>query len=107
MDLAAVETTTKEAGFDLKWTEIAVVGPLSRREMAGADALALSLRSRSQEILILPGGTEDSRTKFAEVARWAGEAGKALRIRGQGHTHQGGQIAMTIKTFQVIEERHK
>lgn len=101
MDLAAIKTATKEAGFDLKWTELEVVGPVSRKTVEGREALSLVLRSRSQAILILPGEEEDTRTKFAEVARWAGEPGKVLRIRGRAHTHQSGQIAMTIKTFSI------
>ncbi|MBI4613733.1 MAG: hypothetical protein HY720_09000 [Planctomycetes bacterium] len=107
VDLAAVKTMTKEAGFDLKWTEIEVVGPVSRKEVQGTEALSLSLQSRSQEILILPGDEEDTRTRFTEIARWAGEPGKVLRIRGRAHTHTGGQVAVTIKFFEVVKEQNK
>ncbi|MBI4585027.1 MAG: hypothetical protein HY717_13525, partial [Planctomycetes bacterium] len=46
-------------------------------------------------------------TIFTEVARWAGETGKTLQLQGRAHTHRGGEIAMTVKTFQVVADRSK
>lgn len=107
MNLEAVRAATKEAGFDLKWTELEVVGSVTRRKLEGTEILSLTLRGRPQEILIVPGEEEDARVKFTEVARWAGEPGKTLQLQGRAHTHRGGEIAMTVKTFQLVEDRSK
>jgi len=47
IDVAAVKTATKEAGFDLDWLELEVVGPVSRKKVEGTEALSLRACVRS------------------------------------------------------------
>ncbi len=99
MDLDALRTATKEAGFELKWAELEVMGTLSTMSVEGTEKFSLRLEDRDQNILLLPGDSDDTRSNHSKLADWSDKS-SSVRLRGRAHSHTQGPLAMSILRFE-------
>ncbi len=101
MDLDALRTATKEAGFELKWAELEAMGTLSTMSVEGTEKFSLRLEDRDQNILLLPGDSDETRSNYSKLSDWSGKSFR-VRLRGRAHSHKQGPLAMSVLRFERI-----
>ncbi len=99
MDLNTLRMATKGAGFELKWAEVEATGTLSTMSVEGTQELSLRLEDRDQNILLLPGDSDDTRSNHSKLADWSDKS-SSVRLRGRAHSHRQGPLAMSILRFE-------
>ncbi len=92
---------TKEAGFELKWAEVEAMGTLSTMSVEGTKNLSLRLENRNQNILLVPGDSDETRSNYSRISDWSAKSIR-VRLRGRAHSHQEGPLAMSISKFERL-----
>lgn len=103
VDLDALRKAAKESGFELKWAELEATGTLSTMSVGGTASLSLRLEDRNQNILLVPGDSDETRSRYSQLSDWSGESIR-VRVRGRVHSHQEGPLAMSISTFERLSK---
>ncbi len=101
VDLNALRMATKGAGFELKWAEVEATGTLSTRSVEGTENLSLRLENRNQNILLVPGDGDETRSNYSKLSGLSGESIR-VRLRGRAHSHQEGLLALSISRFERL-----
>ena len=82
--------------------ERSVAGTVTRIADPTRDGALLLRRGPSrQEFWLVPGDTEETKSAFVEIGRWAGEEA-VIRVRGLAHLHADGSVAVEAREFKMV-----
>ena len=101
LDLKGANTVVKQAGFTIKWIDLAMTGRLLKAKGAdGQDLLKLEIKERKQSFILAPGQDEETKRNYFELSKWA-DAGKQFWVRGRVHTHQEADPGLVVARYRA------
>ena len=107
MDLPGLLQAVNGTGFEAEWVEMEVTGAVSPVKSSGSEPSArLHIEITGQDILLIPGDTDETRRNYAEVMRRVEDGKTWVRIRGRAPSDPGENLEMSISRFEVLEKHH-